>query len=344
MTELFGKSLPNLSCPDHHPSGTSPLLTLSDESAPVSIVIPLKGSTNKFAVTIGRNLSIVTWDGESTTPDNIEIIATVDEEPGKEKNQFNDGKVDSAGRLWIGTMGAVNPDGTWTPELGSLYSFVKNGKPVKHLTKLSIANGLIWNKNNTKMFYIDSPTRRVDLFDFDHITGQIIDNIDKKSESGEWHVNREFLYIPSTFLTNECSDSKSFKISSPMSPSIANKNTNPSRNRRLFFDVGPHIPDDKGGPDGMTIDENDDLWFAVYGTGKIFNVNGTTGELIQKVKLPVMNPTSVAFGGKDFNELYVTSATFGVTEDMTKQFPSSGCTLKITNLGVRGRRANPADL
>ncbi|KAK6620746.1 hypothetical protein RUM43_011041 [Polyplax serrata] len=260
-----------------------------NESAPVSIVIPLKGSTNKFAVTIGRNLSIVTWDGESTTPDNVEIIATVDEEPGKEKNQFNDGKVDSAGRLWIGTMGAVNPDGTWTPELGSLYSFVKNGKPVKHLTKLSIANGLIWNKNNTKMFYIDSPTRRVDLFDFDHITGQI-------------------------------------------------------SNRRLFFDVGPHIPDDKGGPDGMTIDENDDLWFAVYGTGKIFNVNGTTGELIQKVKLPVMNPTSVAFGGKDFNELYVTSATFEVTEDMRKQFPSSGCTLRITNLGVRGRRANPADL
>lgn len=148
-------------------------ILFTDESAPVSIVIPLKGSTNKFAVTIGRNLSIVTWDGESTTPDNIEIIATVDEEPGKEKNQFNDGKVDSAGRLWIGTMGAVNPDGTWTPELGSLYSFVKNGKPVKHLTKLSIANGLIWNKNNTKMFYIDSPTRRVDLFDFDHITGQI---------------------------------------------------------------------------------------------------------------------------------------------------------------------------
>lgn len=69
----------------------------------------------------------------------------------------------------------------------------------------------------------------------------LVDNIDKKSESGEWHVNREFLYIPSTFLTNECSDSKSFKISSPMSPSIANKNTNPSRSV-LFFATHFYLP------------------------------------------------------------------------------------------------------
>lgn len=118
-----------------------------------------------------------------------------------------------------------------------------------------------------------------------------------------------------------------------------------SGNRKMFFDVGQHItsPSQQVGPDGMTIDENDNLWFAVYGQGVILNVNGVTGDLIQKIELPIMFPTSVAFGGQNLDELYVTTASLEVKKEDKEKYPKSGCTLKITGLGVKGRRSLPAD-
>lgn len=145
-------------------------LIFSGESPGVSIIVPIKDTKNKFAVTIGRSLCIVTWDGESEVPEKIETLTSV--EDGL-KTQFNDGKVDPTGRLWVGTMSEIAPDGSWTPHLGSLYSFHKNGTSIKHLEKISVSNGLIWNKDQNKMFYIDSPTKRVDVLDFDPALGTI---------------------------------------------------------------------------------------------------------------------------------------------------------------------------
>lgn len=54
---------------------------------------------------------------------------------------------------------------------GSLYS-VESKKEIKtHLSKVSIANGLAWDTKLNKFYYIDSPTRRVDQFDFNVKTG-----------------------------------------------------------------------------------------------------------------------------------------------------------------------------
>lgn len=52
---------------------------------------------------------------------------------------------------------------------GSLFSFVTNEqfKPFKHVDRVSVSNGLGWSKNDTLMYYIDSPTRNIDVFDFD---------------------------------------------------------------------------------------------------------------------------------------------------------------------------------
>lgn len=56
---------------------------------------------------------------------------------------------------------------------GSLYS-VPSKKEVKtHLSKVSIANGLAWDMNLNRFYYIDSPTKRVDQFDFDIKAGTI---------------------------------------------------------------------------------------------------------------------------------------------------------------------------
>jgi sugar lactone lactonase YvrE len=41
------------------------------------------------------------------------------------------------------------------------------------LEQVSVSNGIVWDADCTSMYYVDTPTRRVDRFDYDHKTGQI---------------------------------------------------------------------------------------------------------------------------------------------------------------------------
>jgi sugar lactone lactonase YvrE len=40
-------------------------------------------------------------------------------------------------------------------------------------TDYAIPNGILWNADATTMYHIDSPTRRIDAWDFDYATGAI---------------------------------------------------------------------------------------------------------------------------------------------------------------------------
>jgi hypothetical protein len=67
-----------------------------------------------------------------------------------------------------GTMGLYNKyTGSFTPEVGSLYSFSKDWKPTKHISKVTVSNGLAWSEDLETMYYIDSVTKKVGAFDFD---------------------------------------------------------------------------------------------------------------------------------------------------------------------------------
>lgn len=72
-----------------------------------------------------------------------------------------------------GTMGSENPK--LELNQGALYSFEPYAqfKPEKHVAQVSVSNGLAWNHNDTVMYYIDSPTRNIDIFDFDIVEGKI---------------------------------------------------------------------------------------------------------------------------------------------------------------------------
>ncbi len=83
-------------------------------------------------------------------------------------NRCNDGKCDASGRLWIGTMPMRGE-----PWKGSLYSYNENGELKQHLTDIGCSNGLDWSLDGRTMYYIDTPTKRVDQLDFDIETGQI---------------------------------------------------------------------------------------------------------------------------------------------------------------------------
>jgi len=68
----------------------------------VSFVIPLEGTTDKFVIAVERNIAILTWDGESSTPADVKYVSVVDNEKELQGNKLNDGKADSTGRLWTG--------------------------------------------------------------------------------------------------------------------------------------------------------------------------------------------------------------------------------------------------
>lgn len=89
-------------------------------------------------------------------------------------------------------------------------------------------------------------------------------------------------------------------------------------------------------PDGMCIDAEGKLWVACYNGGRVIRLDPETGKRLQTVKLPVEKTTSCCFGGKDYSEMYVTSARDGLTAENLSKQPEAGGIFKITGLGVKG--------
>jgi sugar lactone lactonase YvrE len=96
----------------------------------------------------------------------IDRIADV--EADLEDTMMNDGKCDPAGRLWAGTKDAVD-----SRPIGALYRLGPDRRPVQVLPGLTVSNGLGWSPDHWRMYFIDSPTQRIDVFDFDLDDGEI---------------------------------------------------------------------------------------------------------------------------------------------------------------------------
>jgi sugar lactone lactonase YvrE len=62
-----------------------------------------------------------------------------------------------------------------------------------------------------------------------------------------------------------------------------------------------------GSPDGITLDSEDHIWAAFWGGSCVRRLD-TNGKVIAEFPLPVKQPSSVMFGGRNLDELYITSA------------------------------------
>ena len=82
--------------------------------------------------------------------------------------RFNDGKVDPAGRFWAGTMALDAGVGR-----GRLFRFGADGATRVMREGVTISNGLAWSPDARTLYYIDSPTRCVQAFDFELEAGTI---------------------------------------------------------------------------------------------------------------------------------------------------------------------------
>jgi sugar lactone lactonase YvrE len=84
------------------------------------------------------------------------------------------------------------------------------------------------------------------------------------------------------------------------------------------------VAEEHGHPDGMTIDAEGKLWVAHWDGWCVCRWGPDTGNLIQKVRLPVARPTSCAFGDQDLDTLYVTSASTELDAAALAKQPRAG--------------------
>ncbi|WP_028600863.1 SMP-30/gluconolactonase/LRE family protein [Ottowia thiooxydans] len=85
-----------------------------------------------------------------------------DPEPSLPNNRLNDGKCDRQGRFWVGSMN----DGDRIPT-GTLYSVTTDGKARGHFSGITVPNSLAWSPDGKKMYFADTPTKRIVVYDFD---------------------------------------------------------------------------------------------------------------------------------------------------------------------------------
>ncbi len=92
--------------------------------------------------------------------------------------RMNDGGCDPQGRFYCGTMAY-----DMAPHRGTLFRLDTDRRISVALEGVTISNGLQWRDDGELVYYNDTPTGRVDMFDFDGGTG-------------EFHNRRTFVSVP----------------------------------------------------------------------------------------------------------------------------------------------------
>jgi sugar lactone lactonase YvrE len=73
-------------------------------------------------------------------------------------------------------------------------------------------------------------------------------------------------------------------------------------------------------------------------------VDSENGKLLHCIEIPVSQVTSVASGGPQLDELYVTSAKIWLSKEQQKEYSASGAVFRVTGLGVKGYSGQPVKL
>ncbi|XP_037090303.1 regucalcin-like [Pollicipes pollicipes] len=136
-----------------------------------SLVVPIESQPDTYAISTGRALSVLEWSGGKHT---VRDFVQVDDH--RPTNRFNDGKCDPQGNLWAGSMGLQTSEpGSLPPGAGALYYISPEGAATRVLDGVTCSNGLAWNSSGDRMYYIDTFSYKVDVFDCD-LTGPSIGN------------------------------------------------------------------------------------------------------------------------------------------------------------------------
>ncbi|KAK3797397.1 hypothetical protein RRG08_055595 [Elysia crispata] len=108
------------------------------------------------------------------------------------------------------------------------------------------------------------------------------------------------------------------------------------RNQRTAIEFAPDSLATHGLPDGMCLDAEGKIWVACFSASSVHRFDPETGKTLQTLKFPATNITSVCFGGKNLDELFVTSSQYNLQPSQGDQ-PLAGSLFRVTGLGVKGR-------
>ena len=101
-----------------------------------------------------------------------------------------------------------------------------------------------------------------------------------------------------------------------------------NREHLIEFRDGPGVPD------GMAVDAQGCIWVAVWG-GWCVRRYSPDGRLVGIIGLPVEKVTSCCFGGKNLNELFITTSRYELSEAEFAEQPLGGSLFRF-DMGVTG--------
>jgi sugar lactone lactonase YvrE len=206
------------------------------------------------------------WDPDGGK---LEIVRNPEED--RENSRFNDGRVDSRGRFWAGTLGDDHHSNLYRLDPDRSLHVMESG--------ITISNGIGWNPENTRMYFTDTPTGVIYQYDFDQETGSISNP-------------REFV----------------------------------------------RVPPEAGVPDGLTVDREGFVWSAHWDGWRISRYD-PEGMVERVIYLPVQRPTSCTFGGTNLDQLFITSAWTGLSDQERQEQPFAG-DLFVLPTDIQGQLEN----
>jgi sugar lactone lactonase YvrE len=95
--------------------------------------------------------------------------------------------------------------------------------------------------------------------------------------------------------------------------------------RRVLID----LEDQVGEPDGMAVDRAGHLWSAQWNGWCILRFDASGREL-ERLPMPVQCPTSMAFAGPALDEMYITSASVGLSQAEIQQGYLAGDLFRVS--------------
>ena len=144
-----------------HDPATGTHGTRSIDGRPGSIA--LTSTPGRLLIASEHRLLELDWDTGAVTP-------FVDLEAASTGNRLNDGCCDSSGRFVVGSMCADTNAGRTT---GTLHRIHHSGEVETLRTHIGVTNGLAFDVTRNRMYFADTPTERVLVFDYEPSTGAL---------------------------------------------------------------------------------------------------------------------------------------------------------------------------
>jgi sugar lactone lactonase YvrE len=152
------------------------ILTLDDSGQPTRAHVDTIASVIRsraaggFVVGVERGARFLT--------DDLQPLGDVLTAFDTEGIRMNDGGCDPQGRLYVGSMAYAESAGA-----GTLYRVDRDHTIVPVLDSVTVSNGIQWSADGARVFYNDTATGRIAVFDFD-------------DSDGSFHDQRDFVVLP----------------------------------------------------------------------------------------------------------------------------------------------------